>query len=265
MVISSATCGTSTVLVVDAAQRVHHHLRVHRVEAGDGLVGEDHLRLLHQRAGDGDALLLAARERLGALGRVLGDVETFENVDGAVDVGARKDAEERRQHRAAVQRAVQDVGDDVHPRHEVDLLEDHRALRLPAQLVPAGQRADILALEVDPALARVGQPVEHPQEGGLARARASDDAHHCRPLEGEGRGMHGGLGAETLGQSLDPQHVALRGPPSRPRGCACGRHVSHVTVLRGRPRGRVDACAGTAARHREGARAARSGPASRPA
>ena len=45
---------------IDVLQRIHHHLCVHRIERGDRLVGEDHFRLLHQRTGDCDALLLAA-------------------------------------------------------------------------------------------------------------------------------------------------------------------------------------------------------------
>ena len=39
------------------------HLRLHRdVEGRDGLVGDQHLRLHGERAGDGDALALAAGE-----------------------------------------------------------------------------------------------------------------------------------------------------------------------------------------------------------
>ena len=39
------------------------------VEIGERLVEEQHLRLEHQRAGDGDALLLAAGELAGQRGR----------------------------------------------------------------------------------------------------------------------------------------------------------------------------------------------------
>ena len=50
------------VLGVDALQRVHDDLGVHRVEAGDRFVGQDDLRVLHQRPGDGNALLHTARK-----------------------------------------------------------------------------------------------------------------------------------------------------------------------------------------------------------
>ncbi len=56
------------VVPVDPLQRVHDDAGVARVERRDGLVGEDDARLLHQGTGDGDALLLAAGEALGALG-----------------------------------------------------------------------------------------------------------------------------------------------------------------------------------------------------
>jgi hypothetical protein len=52
---------------VDVAQRVHDDLGVERVERGDRLVGEDHLGLLHQGAGNGHALLLAAGQRSSRL------------------------------------------------------------------------------------------------------------------------------------------------------------------------------------------------------
>ena len=53
-------------------------LGVARVERGDGLVGEDDLRVLHQRAGDRDALLLSAGQALGALGREVAKVKSIE-------------------------------------------------------------------------------------------------------------------------------------------------------------------------------------------
>ncbi len=42
-----------------------------RVEAADGFVGENHLRLLGNHAGDGDALLLPSGERVRTLVNLL--------------------------------------------------------------------------------------------------------------------------------------------------------------------------------------------------
>ena len=67
-------------------KRVHDDARVARIERGDRLVGQDDLGLLHQRARDGDALLLAAREVVGALGGEAGDVELLERGERDRDV-----------------------------------------------------------------------------------------------------------------------------------------------------------------------------------
>jgi hypothetical protein len=59
----------------------HHveHLGDHLgIERGGRLVEQHHPRLHAQRAGDGDALLLAARELAGALVGLLGDAHAFE-------------------------------------------------------------------------------------------------------------------------------------------------------------------------------------------
>ena len=63
---------------VDALQRVHHHLGVVRIERGDRLVRQNDVGLLHQRAGDRDALLLAAGKLVGALHRQRGDIELLQ-------------------------------------------------------------------------------------------------------------------------------------------------------------------------------------------
>ena len=60
--------------------------RIARVERSDRLVGENDFRLLHQRARDGDALLLAAREIVGALRGEGRDVELLESGEREGDV-----------------------------------------------------------------------------------------------------------------------------------------------------------------------------------
>ena len=191
-------------------QRVHHDLRVHRVEAGDGFVGEDDLRVLHQRAGDGDALLLAARQRLGPFRGLFGDAEAVEDVERLQDVGAGPEVEHRLQGGAAVQDAVQDVRGHVHPGHEVELLEDHRALRLPGAGLGALQRQDVAAVDQDLARGGVDQPVHHAQEGGFPRAGPADDADHHGPVEGERHRVDGRVGAERFRQLPDFEHGSPR-------------------------------------------------------
>ena len=65
-------------MLVDAQQRVHHDPGVARIERCDRLVGKNDVGLLHQRARDRDALLLAAGELVGALRRERRHIELLE-------------------------------------------------------------------------------------------------------------------------------------------------------------------------------------------
>ena len=196
----------TAVLFVDPPQRLHHHLRVHRIERGNRLVRENDLRILHQRPGNGDALLLPARQRLGPFRRVLGDAQPIEDVDGAMDVVAREQVEQGCKGRAAVQRAVQHVGHHVHAWHQVELLKDHRALRLPGAFLGALQRQHVPAFEHQAPVRGIRQPVHHPQQRRLARAGPTDNAQHDGPVEFERRPVNGQVGTEPFGQALKNQH-----------------------------------------------------------
>ena len=55
------------VVLIDVAQGVHHDAGGFRVQRGDGFIGQNHLRLLHQRAGNRHTLLLSAGEGGNAL------------------------------------------------------------------------------------------------------------------------------------------------------------------------------------------------------
>lgn len=58
--------GGDTVLAADFSEKAQHADRGFRIQTGHRLVGEDDGRLLSQRSGDPDALLLAAAEPIGA-------------------------------------------------------------------------------------------------------------------------------------------------------------------------------------------------------
>jgi hypothetical protein len=64
-------------VAVDVAQSLHDARGVGRIERGDGLVGQDDARLLHERARR-HPLLLPAGERLRLLQRLGGQVEGLE-------------------------------------------------------------------------------------------------------------------------------------------------------------------------------------------
>jgi hypothetical protein len=50
---------------VQIVQQAHHFGAAGAVERAGGLVGQDHRAAVHQRPGDRDALLLAARKLVG--------------------------------------------------------------------------------------------------------------------------------------------------------------------------------------------------------
>jgi hypothetical protein len=52
-------------------EKVHDHLAGPEIEAPGGLVGEQHLGVAHQRAGQHDPLLFASRELAGAMPRTI--------------------------------------------------------------------------------------------------------------------------------------------------------------------------------------------------
>ncbi len=52
-------------LLVEGPQNIEHGLRVARIEIAGWLIGEQDGRFVHQRASNGDALLLAAGEGAG--------------------------------------------------------------------------------------------------------------------------------------------------------------------------------------------------------
>ena len=107
--------------------------------------------------------------------------------------------------------AVEDVGGDVHPGHEVELLKDHRAMRLPGAGLSALQRQHIAPLDPDLTRGRIQKPVHHPQEGGLPCTRATDDAHEGRAVHAEADVVDGGFLAERPRHALHIQHrVPLR-------------------------------------------------------
>ncbi len=70
--------------VDEMQQRVEHVLGGVRVEVAGRLVGEDETRLVGQRAGDGGALLLAARQLRRAVIDAVGETQRAQHLRGAL-------------------------------------------------------------------------------------------------------------------------------------------------------------------------------------
>ncbi len=144
-------------LFVDLQQLVLQHLAGHRVERGKGLVEQDHIRVVGQHSGDGDALAHAARERIGVL--VLKALEA-DHLDKAAC------------HLQALGLGnalhLQAEGDVVYHREPGEkrvLLEHHAAVRI--------DLVDLAAVDDDApgrGLVKTGDEVE---QGGFAAARGA--------------------------------------------------------------------------------------------
>ncbi|GAA2932987.1 hypothetical protein GCM10020221_30950 [Streptomyces thioluteus] len=163
-------------LPIEVAQQLEDRAGGLRVERGRRLVGEQHLGVAGQGAGDADALLLAAGELarvgLGLVGEA-DEVEELQGLAGALLAGEPED----------LQRQL-DVGLDGPRGEQVEVLEDHAdAAACPAELgagalPPAGERREVLTGHGDRAGGGALQEVDAADEGRFAGAALSDDAVH---------------------------------------------------------------------------------------
>ena len=161
------------------------------VKGAERLVHEQDLGVDRVGAGDGDALLHAARELLGVgLHEVLqlDELDVLERDLLGLLVGLALELE-----------AKLDVLEDREPREEGVLLEDDAA-------VGAGAR-DLLAVHQDAALRGLLEATDDVQERGLAAAGRPDDAHELVLVDvevGAVEGNHLALaGVELLDHVLD--------------------------------------------------------------
>ena len=161
-------------LALDLVQQLQD-LRLDRhVERRDRLVGDQQLRLEHQRPGDADALALPAGKfvRIAAegagiepdMGQKRPRLLTRLGIGHAV--GDRADGQDVADGRARVERGE-------------GILEDHLDPRPQRAELGLGQLRDVAALEQDPAAVAVHQLDQQPAERRFARAALADDAQRA--------------------------------------------------------------------------------------
>ncbi len=78
---------TGVAFVGDFGEELHHLPAALTVERGGGFVGQDEAGVVRERAGHGDALLLATRQGHGQVVGALGDAEVVEQLHGALTRG----------------------------------------------------------------------------------------------------------------------------------------------------------------------------------
>ncbi|MNM96029.1 hypothetical protein D3C81_1084930 [compost metagenome] len=148
-------------LRLDRLQFLTHRLAQLEVECGQRLVEQQHLGMRRQRAGQGDALLLAA----GKLGRLaLGEAFHLHQREHFTDALGDLRTAHALAHRLRLQAEGQVLGDG-HVREQCVVLEHrvHRALERRAV-------GDVLAIQEDFPGGGKLEAGDHPQQGGLAAA-----------------------------------------------------------------------------------------------
>ena len=215
-------------LRVDAGEKVEDRARRFRIERRSRLVGEQHLRVRGERAGDADALLLAA----GEFGRVAIALvgksdEKEELVDPRPDRGAVVAGDLERQG---------DILGGSPRREQVEMLEDHADRTPRVAKRGLGQGGDFGAVDDNPAGARLFKPVDQADQGRLAGARTPDHAKHRALADGQIDGLerrHGRLAAarEDLGDARKAHH-GRRGHEALGRNPGeAGERNSHAGTL----------------------------------
>jgi hypothetical protein len=160
------------------------------VEVRQGLVQQQHLRLVHQRAANGHALLLAARQLVGVACREVRQAQLVE--DGghaAIDLGARHVAQLEPIAHVLRDRAVRPQG--VGLEHEPDLALLGRERHAPR--VEHGPARDL-----DAALLRNFEARDAAQQRGLSAAGCAEEREDAPLLRGEARTLQDRQAAEAL-------------------------------------------------------------------
>src|SRR3990172_8438040 len=192
---------------VEPLEEGHDRHRGPRVEVPRGLVGEEKGGLGDESAGDGDALLLSARELARLVIHAIGEADPLERrfrERPAVETPSRAVVEERKLH----------VLDGRRPPEEVESLEDETDLLIPdvGELVLA-ELVDLLAVEEVRAARGIVEAAEDIHQRRLPRARGAHDGDHlaaCNLEVDPGERHHlVSAGAVDLGNSLGADDVVV--------------------------------------------------------
>ena len=177
------------------------------VDGAERLVHQQHGRVGGERAGDPDALLLAARELARvAVRHVLLEPDELDQLERAGALALAVPAEQPRDGG--------DVVGDRAVREQPGLLDD--VADPPPELVH-GHLADVLAVELDRAAGGLDQAVDHPQRGRLPAARRAQQhgdlaAGHLQAQVADGDGPVRVPLRDVVERDQDVKACQTRGP-----------------------------------------------------
>ena len=188
----------------DAIGATHFTDEFHDLDRGLGvqgrrrLVGQQELGLLHEGAGNADALALAARKAVGTLVGESGEAHRVEERKSAVDVGPRVFPQPGFPRRDIAQPSAKQVFHHREALNEVVFLKHHADLAArQAQRAPV-QFHQVLILEEDLAGSRLDQPVDAADQRRLAGARGADDGRDSGATDIQGDATQNGFAARVF-------------------------------------------------------------------
>src|SRR5512145_2572368 len=168
------------VLAVETLEQLHDLDARPAVEVARGLVGENDLGVVDERAGDGHPLLLASRELAR---RVVGAGTEADLIEQSRGLAMPLD---RGEIVRAVEQGQLDILDGGGAGKEIEALEDEADLVVPQHraLVPVEAR-DVLATEEVSAGGGAIEQAEDVHQGRLARSRSPDDGDEGPLVDGQ--------------------------------------------------------------------------------
>src|SRR5215218_8058543 len=214
-----------TAIAPQPLEQVHDLVAGLLVEVAGRLVGEQHVGLLHERAGDRHALLLPARELARHVARAVGEPDRVERREGAPPAVLTRDAERLQRGLHVLLR--RERRDQVEPlEHEADLLGPDAAE------LAVGQVGELGVAERDATRRRPVECAEHLQQRGLATARGSLDRDELALADREAHVLQRGDLALRLRVALRDVLECVHGVPLQlgvGDGCFGGA-LAHATL-----------------------------------
>ncbi len=171
-----------------------------RIEAGGGLVIEDHLRIKRQRACEANALLLTAGEVLGILVRMVRPVRIVTPHRHQVELDLHHQVDHILVQVGVLDDRSRDVLRDGHAVEQGAVLKQHteclagslgetNAVRRIDDHPQTGRQALDAMIEQHLTARRRLDPRDDPQQGALSTARSPHDHRDLAPLDLEGDGL----------------------------------------------------------------------------
>src|SRR5260370_3407834 len=200
-------------LGVELAEKFHDFETRFGVEVPGWFIGQQNRRVGHQRAGDGDALLLPARELVGEVAGSLQETDRFERGHGPLPPLLVV---------AGVDQGHLDVVHRARSRNQVVGLEDKADLSIanPGQLV-IRQVGDVVAVENVAAGGRLVEAADQVHQRALPRTRRAHDGDELAFRDMQRNAFEGGYlhlaGAVDLADPLEGDHPPPRMTPPPPK------------------------------------------------